>query len=49
VEGSLHRRKGGAGLGLAISKRLVELHGGRIWLESALGKGATFYVSLPSL
>lgn len=49
VEGSLHRRKGGSGLGLAISKRLVELHQGKIRVESALGKGAAFYVSLPAI
>jgi chemotaxis family two-component system sensor kinase Cph1 len=37
----------GAGLGLAIAKGLVEAHGGRIWVESAEGRGATFSVSLP--
>ena len=38
----------GAGLGLAISKSLIELHGGQIWVESVPGKGSCFYVTLPT-
>jgi len=41
------RKGGGTGLGLPISRRLAEAHGGRLWLESTFGAGATFFVALP--
>jgi signal transduction histidine kinase len=41
------QRPNGAGLGLALSKEFVEMHGGKIWLESAVGEGTTFTFGLP--
>ena len=47
VDASDHREKGGTGLGLPISRAIIEQHAGRIWAESEPGAGATFRITLP--
>jgi signal transduction histidine kinase len=47
ADSSATKKKGGTGLGLSIARRIIEMHGGKIWVESEVGHGATFFVTVP--
>ncbi|MCP4129990.1 MAG: response regulator [bacterium] len=47
ADGTISRAYGGSGIGLTISRQLVELHGGKLWVESEPGKGSKFFFTLP--
>jgi two-component system, sensor histidine kinase and response regulator len=47
ADGSMTRQQGGIGLGLTLARRLVDLIGGQLWVQSTLGQGSTFHCTLP--
>ena len=47
VEHEESKQRGGTGLGLSICRWLIQMHGGRMWVESTVGKGSVFYFALP--